>query len=179
MLLILDLDETLLYSTKTMIDRVPDSLVGEYYVYSRPGLNEFLDFAKGLFRLAVWTSSGASYAKGIVPRIIPGSVPLEFVWAREQCDLRVDRSTKVSTWVKDLRKVKKVGFKVEGTLLIDDRPSLPERNIPNHIQVKPFTGQLPDDELALLARYLDTIKSEPNVRKIEKRNWRLKVSMNQ
>ncbi len=175
MLLILDLDETLVYSTVKRIDRVPDYLVGEYYVYCRPGLSEFLEFAKTTFDLAVWTSSDSSYAMGVVPRIFTESFRLAFTWSREQCGRRIDRKTKETSWIKDLRKVKAAGFRIENTLLIDDRPCALERDNENHVQVKPFTGQSVDNELGLLAKYLETIKSEPNVRTIEKRNWRLKV----
>ena len=179
MLLILDLDETLLFSTTRRMDSVPDYLVGEYYVYCRPGLSDFLAFATGKFDLAVWTSSGSSYAKGVVPRVFPVSMHLAFVWSRDQCDRHIDRKTKATSWIKDLRKVKATGFKIDSTLLIDDCPCAMERDDANHLQVQPFTGDPEDNELRLLATYLDTIKTEPDVRKIEKRNWRLKVSMNQ
>lgn len=66
MLLVLDLDETLLYSTTKRLAYVPDYLVGENYVYARPGLKDFLDAISHGFRVAVWTSAVQGYAKRIV-----------------------------------------------------------------------------------------------------------------
>jgi RNA polymerase II subunit A small phosphatase-like protein len=61
-LLILDLDETLVWGTTTPLARVPDSSVGEYSLYRRPGLDEFLLFAFDAFRVGIWTSSSEAYA---------------------------------------------------------------------------------------------------------------------
>ncbi len=175
MLLVLDLDETLLYSTVTRLAGIPDALVGEYYVYFRPGLADFLEYATRNFRVAVWTSSSPSYATGIVPRVFPETMHLEFVWTRDQCTRGINRQSKETSWSKDLRKVNAAGFSIATTVLIDDQAGAPGDAAANHIQVIPFTGQTNDTELALLAAYLDTMKAEPDVRKIEKRNWRLKV----
>jgi NLI interacting factor-like phosphatase len=41
-LLILDLDETLIYATEEPLQRVPDFIIGPYAVYRRPYLTEFL-----------------------------------------------------------------------------------------------------------------------------------------
>ena len=57
-LLILDLDETLVFSTTTPLGRPPDVVVGEYLVYRRPGLEAFLQTVSKQFTLAVWTSPG-------------------------------------------------------------------------------------------------------------------------
>lgn len=41
-LLILDLDETLFYATEEKLDREPDFVVGQYFVYKRPFVGLFL-----------------------------------------------------------------------------------------------------------------------------------------
>ncbi len=54
-LLILDLDETLIWATEEALDQAPDFEVGPYSVYKRPGVAEFLATAMQWFELAVWT----------------------------------------------------------------------------------------------------------------------------
>ncbi|MGE8380556.1 NIF family HAD-type phosphatase [Sphingobacterium sp. ML3W] len=45
-------------------------------------------------------------------------------------------------------------------------------NYSNAIQIAGFTGNANDDELLLLAYYLEKFKNVENVRHILKRNWR-------
>jgi RNA polymerase II subunit A small phosphatase-like protein len=52
-LLILDLDETLIYATEVPLDRPADFVVYDYHVYCRPGLAEFLQACARHFELAV------------------------------------------------------------------------------------------------------------------------------
>jgi TFIIF-interacting CTD phosphatase-like protein len=72
MLLILDIDETVVYASTTRLDRPPDFEVAGYFVYRRPGLDEFLKFVSQHFQLAVWSSSGSDYARQIVEGIPVG-----------------------------------------------------------------------------------------------------------
>jgi TFIIF-interacting CTD phosphatase-like protein len=65
-LLILDLDETLIYATEASLPRKADFLVGQYHVYKRPFLDAFLKSCLDWFEVAVWTSSTPLYAIEIV-----------------------------------------------------------------------------------------------------------------
>lgn len=69
-LLVLDLDETLIYATEERLEAEPDFAVGQYYVYKRPFLKEFLEFCFDNFEVAIWTSSTRNYAEGIVKNIV-------------------------------------------------------------------------------------------------------------
>jgi RNA polymerase II subunit A small phosphatase-like protein len=175
MLLILDLDETLVYSTTTPLDRAGDFRVAEYVVYQRPGLAPFLRFVARDFETAIWSSSSSGYAQEIISHIFPSPSSLLFVWTRERCTLRFDPETRESYWVKDLKKVKRLGFKLEQTLVVDDSPEKLERNYGNHIRVDPYDGRQEDNELSALAAYLSRIKETPNVRILDKRNWKSQV----
>lgn len=179
MLLVLDIDETLLYSTTKRLTYVPDYLVGENYVYARPGLKEFLDAISHGFRVAVWTSAVRGYAERLVTHYFPEALSLQFLWARDRCTRQVDRKTKETYWLKDLKKIKSFGYSLDEILMIDDRPCKTERYEDNHVLVTPFVGQQEDRELEVLTRYLATIKEVQNVRVLEKRNWRLKVKTTQ
>ncbi len=65
-----------------------------------------------------------------------------------------------------------MGFKLEQILILDDSPEKLERNYRNHIRVDPYDGKHDDNELSALATYLIHIKDAPNVRVLDKRNWK-------
>ena len=62
-LLVLDLDETLIYANERPLDRPADFEVSPYFVYLRPGVEEFLLRVAEIYRLGVWTSSSPAYAQ--------------------------------------------------------------------------------------------------------------------
>lgn len=68
-LLILDIDETLIYGTEASLPREADFLVEQYHIYKRPFLNVFLKKCLDWFEVGVWTSSTPSYATAIVSAI--------------------------------------------------------------------------------------------------------------
>jgi len=64
-LLVLDLDETLIYATDQPLS-VPEGFrVGPYYVYLRPHLRRFLESCAVHFDIAVWTASSVDYAAAV------------------------------------------------------------------------------------------------------------------
>jgi hypothetical protein len=71
LLLILDLDETLIFGTEAPIDRPADLRVAGYMIYHRPHLAEFIAQVRAAYRLAVWTSATESYAVPIARSIFP------------------------------------------------------------------------------------------------------------
>lgn len=173
-LLILDLDETLIYGTELALDREPDLLASGYFVYFRPGLVNFIRHVASLYRLAVWTSASRSYAHEICSAIFSG-VDLEFLWASERCTVQWDHETGTVCGAKRLRKVRKKGYPLERVIVVDDSPEKHLKNYGNLVRVLPFEGDINDRELDLLSPYLVTLASCTNVRKVEKRAWRKHV----
>lgn len=149
--------------------------MGDYHTYVRPHVAEFLRDVRELGRVAVWTSSSAPYAKEIIAGIFPESYPLEFVWARDRCTLRRDFESDAYVWIKNLKKVRKLDFRLERVLMIDDSPEKLRLNYGNAIYVRSWFGDLADDELLWLAPYLKKIKDVPNFRALEKRFWRKEI----
>ncbi len=174
-LLILDLDETLVHSSEKPLKRPSDFKVFQYEVYKRPGVDEFLSACADMFEMAVWTSSSSDYAYEISDRIFPKSIQLKFLFTRERCTVRMNYELKDYYYIKDLKKVKRTGYPLEKVIVIDDTPEKLSRNYGNLIRVKEYNGSLDDEELHLLLKYLEIIKSVPNVRSIEKRGWQYKV----
>jgi RNA polymerase II subunit A small phosphatase-like protein len=171
-LLILDLDETLLFASERPLERPPDFTVGEYHVYVRPHLDQFLRFCFSHFEVAIWTSSTEPYARAIVERVLPAGCSLAFLWTRGRCTACVDHELSQVYWVKDLRKVRRKGYRIEHVLVVDDTTKKLERSYGNLIRVRSFEGNAGDAELLCLERYLTTVEDAPNVRVIDKREWR-------
>jgi len=174
-LLILDIDETLLYATLSPLDRVEDFRLDDYFVYQRPHLDEFLTYCTSRFVVAVWTTSSQSYAETVVERLFGSADKLSFLWARDRCTRRYDWELHEEYWVKDLKKVRLKGYRLEQVIVVDDTPRKHERNYGNLVQVREYTGEVDDDELLYLCRYLETLSSVENVRTVEKRNWRQRL----
>ena len=182
-LLILDLDETLMHASSELIREDFDFRIGHYFVYKRPYLEEFIRICAAHFQLAVWSSASDDYAAVAVKNIFPEDIPLAFVWGRSRCtpifSPQVDEYSGYNMdmnshyeYAKILKKIKRKGFSLERTLIIDDTPLKVRNCYGNAIYPRPFFGATDDNELACLAQYLLTLHNVQNVRIIEKRGWR-------
>jgi RNA polymerase II subunit A small phosphatase-like protein len=180
-LLILDLDETLICATEVPLDRPSDFVVFDYHVYCRPWLAEFLATCALHFDLAVWSSASDAYVEAVVQQIFPDRAALQFVWGRSRATLRRAAADEhgflLDPWdhehyLKPLAKVKRAGWRLERVLIVDDTPAKCIRNYGNAVYARPYEGAQDDIELKLLAKYLAGLKSVANVRTIEKRRWR-------
>ncbi len=175
-LLILDLDETLISAHEKSLEDPPDFKVCDiYHVYRRPYLTGFLAFCLQNFRVAVWSSATEDYAEQIVKNIFPDPDALNFVWARKKCTFRRNPGLDICYYIKDLKKVKRLGYDLNHVLVVDDDAYKLERHYGNHIPVKPFKCASDDRELVLLQKYLQKTGTVSNVRKIEKRLWRSEI----
>lgn len=171
-LLVLDLDETLIHASATEIESVEhDFICGDFFVYKRPGLEDFLHSIKNDFKISIWSSASDDYVTNIVSNIFPGDFPLEFIWGRSRCTLKRDYELGTYFFSKQLKKLKRKGYELEKILIIDDSAEKVKDNFGNAIYITEFKG-IPDNELEALSIYLQIIKSSQNVRIIEKRGWR-------
>ena len=182
-LLILDLDETLLHASAKKLRDDFDFQVFDYFIYKRPGLDNFLKSCAQHFKLAVWSSASDDYVAEVVRQIIPPEITLEFSWGRSRCTpFRLPRLDERGfynydyassyEYAKRLKKVRRRGFSLQRVLIVDDTPAKVLHNYGNAIYVKPFYGDPNDTELPRLGAYLASLKDVENVRTIEKRNWR-------
>jgi carboxy-terminal domain RNA polymerase II polypeptide A small phosphatase len=181
-LLVLDLDETLVYAREQPLDRPADFVVYGYHVYRRPHLDTFLQSCMEHFEVGVWSSASDAYVEDVVREIFPDQSALHFVWGRSRASFRriiTDGGYFSDPWnhqhyTKPLAKLKRFGWRLERILIVDDTPEKCRQNYGNAIYPREYDGSVEDNELILLARYLETLSSEPNVRTIEKRTWREK-----
>jgi RNA polymerase II subunit A small phosphatase-like protein len=171
-LLILDLDETLIHATESALSTPHDFKAGPYFVHRRPFLESFLATVATAYQLAVWSSSSDDYVATVTRHIFPAEIPLQFEWSRSRCVNRYHPEWQERYFVKDLRKVQRLGYDLKRMLIVDDTPQKLERNYGNAIYVKSFEGDPADDELQHLAPYLLSLAGHENLRAIEKRGWR-------
>jgi len=181
-LLILDVDETLIFASGKKLERQYDFKVFDYYIYKRPRLEEFLYEMNEIYNLAIWSSAGDKYIETLIPLMTPKSIKFEFIWAeskavyRRNYDLdekRIYDNPNHYHYVKPLKKVRsKFKYPFEKMLIVDDSPYKCQLNYGNAIYPIPFKGSVDDVELVQLAKYLKYISTSDNFRKLEKRNWR-------
>ena len=180
-LLILDLDETLIHATRIKLSREPDFMVFDYFVYKRPHLDTFLTACAEIYQLAIWSSASDDYVAEVVKMIVPPTISLEFTWGRSKCTPRYPTQEDYFRdaydnqhyyYTKQLKKIKKRGFDLDRTLIVDDTPEKVRDNFGNAVYPTEFLGDLEDTELLLLLDYLTHLDKFEHVRKIEKRNWR-------
>lgn len=173
-LLILDIDETLIYATEESLSRTADFVVGNnYFVYKRPSVEHFLAWSFQNFDVAVWTSATDDYAAEVLSNIFPQAQHnLSFLWSRERCTPSLDIESRETFFEKKMTKLRRRGYNLENVIVIDDTPQMWRNSYGNLVRVKPYFGELEDDELEKLILYLDILKNAENIRKVEKRNWR-------
>jgi carboxy-terminal domain RNA polymerase II polypeptide A small phosphatase len=174
-LLVLDLDETLIHASEKPLERPEDFVIGPYFVYKRPHLDEFIGYALGAFTVGVWTSSGETYADGVIGRLFPPNA-LAFVWSSQRCTLGRDLETGDYQTFKKLDKLKAKGYRLESIIAVDDTPKKHGKNYGNLVTVAEYVGQSGDDELLHLMSYLKYLETVPNIRTVEKRGWRKRYS---
>lgn len=181
-LLILDLDETLIHARTEKLERDPDFSVFNYAVYKRPFLDFFLKEIQSDFRIAFWSSASDDYMNAIVDTIYPQPNPREFVWGRSRCTpMMIDPYANDNlaryggfshyNYIKRIQKVRRHGYSLEQTLIVDDTPAKVKNSFGNAIYIREFNGETEDRELEKLFYYLQKLKNESNVRTIEKRGW--------
>lgn len=123
-LLILDLDETLIHATKEELSRKADFMLSRYHVYKRPYLASFIKEVSEDFLLAIWSSASDDYVEAMVQKIIPKNIRLEFIWGSSRCvykrnismdEYRIvyDDGSNPYYYAKPLKKVKRQGYNIQ------------------------------------------------------------------
>ena len=132
--IIFDLDQTLIsaeasedldfdkYKEKSKLFR-SDDMDGYYMVYSRPHLQEFLDYAFKNFNVTIWTAASKDYALFIIEKIILNNQPerkLDFIFFGYHCDWskKVKKYSKELCMLWDIHKLP--GYSNKNTVIIDD-----------------------------------------------------------
>src|SRR5262245_393593 len=150
-LVILDIDETLVYATEKPLEREADFRVGDYHVYKRPFLNEFIMFCFDTFAVAVWTTSTESYADEMLNRLLTGEQKPVFIWTREKCTYSYDPEIQEHFYSKKISKLRRRGYDLDLVIAVDDSPNVWSASYGNLVRVSRFQGDEDDAELPLLS----------------------------
>lgn len=149
--LILDLDQTLIsaeaseelnfekYKDKSKLFR-SDDMDGYYMVYSRPYLQEFLDYAFSNFNVTIWTAASKDYALFIIEKIILNNQPerkLDFIFFAYHCDLskKIKKYSKELCMLWDIHKLP--GYDTKNTVILDDYKADVHKCQPNNCIIAP------------------------------------------
>lgn len=169
----MDIDETLIHGREEPLERECDFSAGRFFIYLRPQVREFLASVAEQYDLACWSSATKDYLDSIVNELMSelSCEPL-FVWDRSRCTRRIDPFNGEEYFLKDLKKVRNRGVDLSRVIILEDEPRKVHRHYGNALYVKPYEGDIEDEELPGLARYLEFISTSPDFRKVEKRFWR-------
>ena len=143
--------------------RAPDATFGKFFIYNRPHMRAFAEWAFEHFTVGVWSSAQQHNAKTLVSHIWgEHRDKLAFVWGQDKCthvgamDPRMPRSKPIL--LKDLRKLwASPSFKRFGprnTLLLDDSPYKAAMN-PEHCAIHPKAYEVGDQTGVSPARRTD------------------------
>ncbi len=151
MLLILDVDETLVHSST---NRTRGSfMVQGYNVDKRPYLDQFIDLITddGDFRVGVWSAGTYDYVWDIVETIFPSPGQLEFVMTRDDC-VPVERRG-YEDYFKPLSIIEE-DQDTTNILLVDNKPDVTTDSL-RQILIKDYYHDKKDTELIKLWNYLN------------------------
>ncbi|NUP09902.1 MAG: HAD family hydrolase [Polyangiaceae bacterium] len=177
LLLVLDLDETLVHAREDALLGAPDWSIARYHVYKRPHVDWFLETVLARYEVAIWTAAGRTYAEAVVDRLLGAAASkLAFLWCAERCTQRFDHETRNRDTVKKLLKVRRRGYDLARVVAVDDTASKYQLSYGNLVVVPPFEGDRLDQELSRLARYLAYLDGFRDVRPVEKRGWRSRAA---
>lgn len=173
-LLVIDLDSTLIYASETEIHKTFDYKVFQFFVYLRPFFFQFLKSVSGCFSLALWSAGSDKYVQNIFEKVFPQEICFDFIWARSRCDFEGYSEEFLSEndlYSKNLNVLKRFGYDMERVLILDDSPSICLKNKKNSIHIQPFLGSDADKELFYLNKYLLKISKEKNVMELDTSSW--------
>lgn len=153
--LILDLDETLVYSSLTpfavkkcdfsiKFSVGSNNLIYESYVLKRPGLDDFLNYVKEKFEVAIFTASMKEYADAVINVIAPW-IPVSHRFYRHHC------SQINGIFIKDLSKFNRP---INSIILVDDSNVALMINRSNVITISSWFGEANDRELERMTQQI-------------------------
>lgn len=167
-----DLDETLMHASARIAPPLADFMSGPHPCVVRPYARELIEECLERYDVGVWTSAGSLHADTVVGELFGNSQALLFVWSAAQCTPQRDFDTMETVPLKNLHKLRRLGFDLDRVVAVDDSPEKHRRNYGNLLRVRPWSGDRDDTELDDVRNFLRWLDQQPTVRQIEKRGWR-------
>ncbi|KAJ8374719.1 hypothetical protein SKAU_G00052990 [Synaphobranchus kaupii] len=165
--LVLDLDETLVFSSLNMIENAEYTFHTyfqdhEYKVFMvlRPHVKEFLQSMSKIFEMFVYTSAKKEYAEKILETLDPQKKLFRHRLYQEDC------ACVFGHYIKDLDMLERDLAK---TVVLDNAPHAFPYHLMNMIPIKSWAGDTDDDELQKLIPYLEKLSETEDFRQVLKR----------
>lgn len=155
-LVVLDLDETLIYATDQQLSRVGDYKFNEYHIYRRPHLDKLISYCIDNFDVGIWSSAGDDYVSFVSEQLFKDKAQLKFAWGGARC---IHRSSGISN-IKDLRKLRRFGYWPYQILMIDDSLEKVCRQPKSLVKVEPYDGSLEDNGLLNIIDELESKRKQ-------------------
>lgn len=162
--LVLDLDETLVHSTRAVAsppsagDTLTVAVEGVLYsVAKRPHVDEFLSMVSQWFNLVVFTASLKAYADPVVDLLGPPLISARRMY-RSACTKRHDGG-----YIKDLDLL---GIPSNKVVVLDNSPVSFSNHRDNAILISGWTNDANDRELLYLLPLLDALRNVHDVRSV-------------
>lgn len=148
-LLILDIDETLIYldnkyGFESTTDNEPDFIYADkYYAIKRPYLDQFLREVSKKYDIALWTAGSEQYANDIAKIL---KIKIKFIFSKNE----------LKNNQKDLNVVIKYHpeYSKKDIIVVDDKEESYLNNLENLILIEPFYGNQNDEELIRIFKLL-------------------------
>lgn len=154
MLLVLELDAVLVWVGDEPDDELDWVSWDGQVVLKRPGLDEFLAAVGERFELAVWSSRPQAQAQRLAQVIFGADHGLKFVWGQEQAKRRFDEREWGDYWLKDLHKLKAMGYELRDIVALGHDARVYQRSSSPQSLISPFYGAHQDQALAEILEVL-------------------------
>lgn len=168
--LVLDLDETLVYSTMEPFGEhsVKLSAGGSfYYTTLRPGVRSFLERMNQLFDCTIWSTGQQAYLESLWDYI---AIPGYTLWGRDHCR-RIAAPEGAEPYEKPLRQITE---DLTSIVIVDNTPSMFAKCPLNGIPVRTWRGDMNDTELDHLRHYLEWLEKQPSMQR-DHQSWRIET----
>ncbi|MBQ9394017.1 MAG: HAD family hydrolase [Proteobacteria bacterium] len=168
--LVLDLDETLVFST--MEPAGSDSLEftiedSKFYSMIRPGVQPFLEFVRKHFECTLWSTGVQPYVECMAKHL---GISDFTIWGRDYCK-RIEGSDAVDPYEKPLRKITE---NLTEIVIVDNSPTVFNKWPQNGILVRTWRGEPNDTELEHLMYYLAWLEKQRSMQR-DHQSWRIET----
>ncbi len=156
-LLVLDIDETLIYASAFPLQRQEHFRLGLAYAWFRPGAHKFITTCQQHYSVGVWSSATREYVADLCAHLRFPFESLAFIWTRERCVNGANTLTGELCRLKQFRLLLDLGYLAAAITIVDDEPGCWLDCTGRLIAIPKFKGDPADRELYLL---LEQLKAE-------------------
>ena len=168
--LVLDLDETLVFSTIESAGSHSIELMAAgtpFFTTLRPGVKSFLEHVSKKYDCYIWSTGVQPYIESLWNYI---GVPGFTLWGRSYCR-RIEGFDSLEPYEKPLNKITEDFSRV---VIVDNTPSMYSKYPLNGIPIRTWRGDREDTELEHLQIYLDWLSNQESVQRVHQ-SWRIET----